>query len=85
MAYLCGTKNGTGMVQTLLISLALVSLVVLLLGIRVFFVKDGKFPNTHIGSNKAMRERGITCAKTQDAIMYAQGESPVQREIKADN
>jgi len=73
------------MVKTLLISLAVLLIAVLLLGIRVFFVKGGKFPNTHIGGNKAMRERGITCAKTQDAIMYAQGESPVQREIKADN
>jgi hypothetical protein len=73
------------MVQTLLVSLVLVFIVVLLLGIRVFFVKGGKFPNTHIGGNKAMRDRGITCAKSQDAVMYAKGESPVQREMKSNN
>jgi hypothetical protein len=73
------------MVKTLLISLALVFIVVLLLGIRVFFVKGGKFPNTHIGGNKAMKERGIMCAKSQDLVMYAKKESPVEREMKSNN
>ena len=73
------------MVQTLLVSLVLVFIVVLLLGIRVFFTKSGKFPNTHIGGNKAMRERGITCAKSQDVAMYHQKESPVLREIKSNH
>lgn len=33
----------------------------MLLGVRVFFVKGGKFPNTHIHSNKAMQDHNITC------------------------
>lgn len=39
---------------------------ILLLGIRVFFSKNGKFPNTHIGNSKAMRDKGIGCATSQD-------------------
>jgi len=47
--------------KLLVLCIALVGLSVLLLGVRVFFVKGGKFPNTHIHGNKAMQERGITC------------------------
>lgn len=38
----------------------------MLLGVRIFFVKGGKFPDTHIHSNKAMREHNITCASSED-------------------
>jgi len=44
----------------------IVLLAVLLLGIRVFFTKKGKFPNIHIGQNKAMRKKGIGCVTSQD-------------------
>lgn len=58
------------MMKTLLITL-LVTLVLLLVGVaamgfRAIFVKGGKFPDIHIGSNREMRNRGITCASTQD-------------------
>jgi len=49
------------------LSLALILLSVLLLGIKVFFTKNGRFPDTHVGNNKELRKRGIHCAKTQDA------------------
>lgn len=51
---------------TIIISGVLLIIAILLLGVRVFFVKNGKFPNTHIGSSKAMRDRGIGCATSQD-------------------
>ena len=73
------------MVESLLIGFAVLFIVVLLMGIRVFFTKNGTFPNTHIGGNKALREKGITCAKSQDIAMYNEGESPVQREMKSIN
>ena len=38
----------------------------MLMGIKVFFTKKGEFPNTHIGGSKAMRDRGISCATSQD-------------------
>jgi len=39
---------------------------VLLMGFKVFFTKKGKFPNSHIEGNKALREKGITCVRSQD-------------------
>jgi hypothetical protein len=45
-----------------------VGIAVLLLGIRVFFVKGGKFPNSHIEGNKALRDKGICCAARQDSM-----------------
>lgn len=37
----------------------------MLLGIRVFFL-NRKFPNIHIGGNKALKKRGIGCYSSQD-------------------
>lgn len=31
--------------------------------------KNGKFPNTHVSGNKAMRDRGIHCVQSQDFEM----------------
>jgi hypothetical protein len=31
----------------------------------VIFKKNGRFPNTHIEGNAALRKKGICCAKTQ--------------------
>lgn len=64
--YICAHKN-TGMtLYVILLSVVLVLLSVVLLGIRVFFTKNGKFPETHVGNNPALRKKGIHCAKTQD-------------------
>ncbi|NDV47604.1 hypothetical protein D0T49_11150 [Paludibacter sp. 221] len=54
------------MLAVLIVSAVLLLIAILLLGVRVFFVKNGKFPNTHIGGSKAMRARGIGCATSQD-------------------
>ncbi len=43
--------------------IVLVAVAVALLGVKVFFVKGGRFPNTHIHGNPQMRQRGITCAR----------------------
>lgn len=51
------------MIKTLLFTVGLIALGVLLLGIKIFFVKGGKFPNTHIHANPEMKKRGITCAR----------------------
>ncbi|VBB46770.1 conserved hypothetical protein [uncultured Paludibacter sp.] len=51
---------------TILISTVIVLVAVLLLGFKIFFIKQGKFPNIHIGGNKALKEKGIACATTQD-------------------
>lgn len=54
------------LVLTIIISLVIVLIAVFLLGFKIFLFKDGKFPNTHVGGNKALRDKGIGCATTQD-------------------
>lgn len=49
-----------------LIVFVLIGLAVIGLGISTFFSKKKKFPETHIGRNKAMNDRGISCAATTD-------------------
>lgn len=56
------------MLSAFLISALLLFIGVLLLGLRIFFTKNGKFPNIHIGGNKALRDKGISCATTQDRL-----------------
>jgi hypothetical protein len=53
------------------VAVALVALAFAGLSIRVLLEKKGKFPNLHIGSNKHMKQRGITCAQTFDKIEQA--------------
>lgn len=48
----------------LLISALIVALAVLMLSVRIIFVRNGKFPETHIEGNKALAEKGIHCAKS---------------------
>lgn len=54
------------LLNSILISSFILLGAVLLLGFRIFFIKGGKFPNTHIGGSKALRNKGIACATTQD-------------------
>lgn len=54
------------MLKTVFITILFVAIGVLLLGVKVFFVKGGKFPNSHVSGNKAMRDRKIGCVQSQD-------------------
>ena len=54
------------MLETILIAVLIVALCVGLLGVRIFFVKGGKFPNSHVSGSKALRKRGIGCVQSQD-------------------
>lgn len=51
--------------QTLLITLVMMSIVILLLGVRAFFFKKWGFPNTHVDGNKALTDMGLTCHRHQ--------------------
>lgn len=53
--------------NTLLFTAVIVTLTFVLLGIRILVVKNGKFPDMHIGANGEMRKRGISCALSTDA------------------
>lgn len=63
--YIIFAQKNCGKVKIILISIVLVGISVLLLGVRVFFVKGGKFPNTHIHGNPALKKKGITCASEE--------------------
>ena len=54
------------MLQAFLVSAILLIIGVLILGFRIFFIKNGEFPNIHIGGNKGLKEKGVHCATTQD-------------------
>lgn len=47
--------------------MAIVALAFILLGIKVIFVKGGKFPNTH-RSKQGDEKRGISCALSTDSV-----------------
>ena len=48
--------------KLILLSIAVIGLSVVLLGVKVLFVKGGRFPNGHIGQSAALRRKGISCA-----------------------
>lgn len=50
---------------TLGVSLVILLIAVMAMAFRPLFLKK-KFPNIHIGGNKALKDRGITCATSQD-------------------
>lgn len=72
------------MVKTIIISIILLSIGIILMGIKVFFTKKGNFPNTHISGSQAMKDRGISCATSQMTQAYNQT-SPIQELLKSDN
>jgi len=54
------------LLKVILIAVALVSLAVAGLALKILFRKGGKFPNTHVSGNKYLRSKGITCIQTYD-------------------
>lgn len=63
------------MFKTILFTLLIIAICVALLAIKVIVLKNGRFPNTHVGGSKAMRKRGIKCVQSQDRD--AQKENPM--------
>lgn len=57
--------------KVMLLAIVIMALVFLGLAVQTFLKKGGKFPNTHIGSNKYMKANGVTCAQTFDKIEQA--------------
>jgi len=60
------------MIKVIFLSILLLALAFLALATGILLKKDGKFPASQIGHNKAMRRKGIECPQTQD--MKAQRE-----------
>ena len=57
------------MIQTLLISGALLAVGMALLLVKVLGRKNGTFSSQHIHDSEAMKERGIHCVMDQDREM----------------
>jgi len=60
-----------GILKVVLLAILIMGLVMLGLALQMLLKKDGKFPNTHIGANKYMKDRGVTCAQTFDKMEQA--------------
>ncbi len=56
------------LLKVVFLAVIVMLLVVVGLAIQILFKKGGKFPNTHIGSNKYMKANGVTCAQTFDKM-----------------
>lgn len=54
------------MFVTLIITTLIIAISFVLLAITIIIKKNGKFPNSHVSGNKALRKRGISCAQSQD-------------------
>ncbi len=54
------------MLKTVLITIIFVALCVVLLGVKVLFVKGGRFPSGHVHDNAALRRQGISCASARE-------------------
>ena len=52
------------MLDTLFITVLIVAICIALLCIGIFI--KGKFPNTHVSGNKALRKKGIGCVQSQE-------------------
>lgn len=57
--------------KVFLLSAGIMAFVFVGMSIKILVKKGGKFPNTHIGGNKNMKSRGISCAQTYDKIEQA--------------
>ncbi len=56
------------MLKILLLTVIILVICLLLMSVKVIFLKNGRFPNTHIEGNRALGKKGIYCAKTMDRL-----------------
>ncbi|NPA37925.1 MAG: hypothetical protein GXO47_13870 [Chlorobi bacterium] len=56
------------MLKILILTIVLIAIVFILFGVKILFVKGGKFPKSQIGGNRELNKRGIHCAQTQDKV-----------------
>lgn len=49
----------------LIFCLIVMALAMILLSVKLILSKESKFPSSHVGSQKALREQGISCHTSQ--------------------
>ena len=54
------------MLKTILVAVLIVAICIALLSVKILLKKNGRFPNTHVSGNKALRKQGIGCVQSQD-------------------
>ncbi len=54
------------MFKLLFIAFILIGIAILGLAITIIIKRNGKFPNTHISQNKALKDKGIQCATHEE-------------------
>lgn len=59
--------------KLVLLSIALLALCVFGMCFNIIFRKNGKFPDSEIAHNKALREQGIKCAKMEEKQIWGNG------------
>ena len=69
------------MIYAFIISFVLLMIGILAMGYRIFFIKDGEFPNTHIGGNKGLKENGVQCATSQDREAQKQNKNKINSDL----
>lgn len=55
------SENVFELMKTVLLAIILVAAAVILLGVKVLFVKGAKFPSGHAHSSAALRDKGVGC------------------------
>jgi hypothetical protein len=54
------------MLKVVVSSIIILLIAIVLFCIKIIIQKNGRFPNTHVGGNPALRKRGIRCIQEQD-------------------
>lgn len=52
--------------KIVILTVILLAIAFVLLGVKVLFVKNGKFPSGHVHDVKPLRDRGMGCAAHND-------------------
>ncbi|HBL77259.1 MAG TPA: hypothetical protein DD458_18680 [Prolixibacteraceae bacterium] len=65
-------------IKVILLAIVLVTLALFGLAISILLKKGGQFPNTHIGGNKYLKQKGVSCAQTFDKMEQAKAKKELQ-------
>lgn len=64
--------------KTVILTIILVLVSVVLLGVKVLFVKGGRFPSGHVHDIAALRDKGMGCASGHDGPTQTSGRKTLQ-------
>lgn len=59
--------------KVVILSISLIAVAIVLLGVKVLFVKGGKFPSGHAHDIPALKRKGISCAHSDDSPRHGRG------------